>query len=85
MNVNLPIERLILHGVDMVFSQRHLLYAGLQTEIARLLTEGGLASRFSSCGTLPQMASLAIQLNSGQGVTELVRQVASAVFGEDGK
>ena len=81
MNVNLHIERLILHGVDIHSSQRHLLQASVQTELARLLMEGGLASQLASGGALPQVASPAIQLNSGHGPTELGRQIAGAVYG----
>jgi hypothetical protein len=62
-----------------------VLKAAVETELARLLTEGGLAPQLSSGGALPRVASPAIQLNSGHGPTELGRQIACAVYGGIGK
>jgi hypothetical protein len=85
MNVSLHIERLILDGVNIAPGQRHLLHASVQTELARLLNEGGLAAQLTHGGALPQVASPAIQLNSGHGPAELGRQIAGAVYGGIGK
>jgi hypothetical protein len=84
-NINLHIERLILDGVDIHPSQRHLLHASVQTELTRLLTEGGVAPQLTGGGALPQVTSPAIQLTSGHGPTELGRQIAGAVYGGIGK
>jgi hypothetical protein len=85
MNVKLHIERLVLEGLDIAPGQRHLLQAAVETELTRLLAEGGLASPLSGGVALPRVASPAIQLNSGSGPTELGRQIAGALYGGIGK
>jgi hypothetical protein len=80
-NINLHIERLILDGVDIHPSQRHLLHASVQTELTRLLTEGGVAPQLTGGGALPHVASPALQLHSGHGPAEFGRQIAGAGMG----
>jgi hypothetical protein len=52
LNINLHIERLILDDVNLPPGQTHLLQVGLETELTRLLTEGGLAAQLSAGGAL---------------------------------
>ncbi len=85
MNINLHIERLILDGVDIGPNQRHLLHASVQSELCRLLTEGGVAPQLTAGGAQPLVTSPAIQLGSGHGPTELGRQIAGAVYGGIGR
>ena len=85
MNINLHIERLILDDVNLALGQGHLLQASVETELTRLLAEGGLAWQLRGGGALPRIASPAIQLNSGHGTVELGEQIAGAVYGGIGK
>ena len=85
MNVNLHIERLILHGVDLDPAQRQQLQASVQTELTHLLSTGGLATQLTRGGALPSMVSSGLQLTRGNNSVELGRQIAGAVYGGIGK
>lgn len=85
MNINLHIERLILEGVNISPGQRHMLQASVETELARLMTRGGVATRLTGGGTLPRIASPAIKLNGSGSPIELGRQIASSVYSGIGK
>jgi hypothetical protein len=85
MNVNLHIERLILHGFDIDPAQRQRLQASVQTELARLLSAGGLAPQLTHGGAQPSVVSPAMQLTGGNGPAELGQQIAGAVYGGIGK
>jgi len=85
MNVDLHIERLILEGVDLAPGQRPGLQAAVESELTRLLTEGGLAPQLTAGGALPRVTSPAIQLGHGDAPTTLGRQIAGAVYGGIGK
>ncbi|HXI26416.1 MAG TPA: hypothetical protein VNG71_21360 [Pyrinomonadaceae bacterium] len=85
MNIDLHIERLVLDGVDTAPGQRHLLRAAVETELTRLLLEGGLAQRLSGAGALPGVVSPAIQLNADNDAAQLGQQIAGAVYGGLGK
>lgn len=85
MNINLHIDRLILDGVNITPSQRHLLQASVQTELARLFTEGGMSSGLASGGALPHVSASGIQLANGNDPAQLGRQIAQSVYGGIGK
>jgi hypothetical protein len=85
MNINLHIERLVLDGVDTAPGQRHLLQGAVETELARLLIEGGLDHQLTGGAALPRIASPAIQLNGGNDPAQLGRTIAGAVYGGIGK
>lgn len=85
MNIDLHIERLVLDGVDTAPGQQHLLGAAVETELTRLLVEGGLAHRLSGGGALPSVVGPAIQLNAANDPAQLGRQIAGAVYGGLGK
>jgi hypothetical protein len=81
MNVKLHIERLVLEGLDIAPGQRRLLRAAVETELTRLLAEGGLAPQLSSGVALPSLRAGAIQLTNETGATHLGAQIAGAVYG----
>ena len=81
MSVTLHIERLILEGVDVAHGQRHLLTSAVEAELARLLSEGGVAHQLAGGGALPRIAGPAIQLRSGDGPAQLGERIAGAVYG----
>jgi hypothetical protein len=85
MNINLHIERLILDGVNIQPSQRHLLQASVETELARLLADGGVSSSLAAGGALPHVSANGLQLAGGNDPTRLGRQIAQSVYGGIGK
>lgn len=80
MNINVNIERLILEGVSIPVSQRPLLQAAVEAELARLLTADGLASSWEKGGAVPSLSAGVIQLNSDINPTQLGQQIAQSVY-----
>ncbi|MDO9236680.1 MAG: hypothetical protein Q7U28_11715 [Aquabacterium sp.] len=80
MNINLHIERLVLDGVNIAPGQRHLLRASVETELTRLLTDGGLAPGLVQGVALPRLSASAMQL-TGNNPAQLGRQIAQSVYG----
>ena len=86
MNINLHIERLILDGVNIAPGQRHLLQASVETELARLLADGGLSpSLYGGRRPAVDVATNGIQLASGNDPVQLGQQIAQSVYGGIGK
>ncbi len=83
--MNVHIERLVLDVVDLQRSQSHLLQAAFETELARLLTEGGLAPLLSSGGAVARLTTPDIQINRSNGPTDLGKSIAGAVYGGIGR
>lgn len=80
MNINLHIDRLILDGVTIAPNQRHLLQASVETELTRLLTDGGLASGLAQGTALPRLSTSGIQV-TGNNPAQLGQQIAQSVYG----
>jgi hypothetical protein len=85
MNINLHIERLIFDGVNIEPSQHHLLQASVETELARLLTDGGVSPSLAAGSALPQVSASGIQLAGGNDPVQMGRQIAQSVYGGIGK
>ncbi len=84
MKINLHIERLILDGVNIEPGQRHLLQAGVETELARMLAEGGLAPGFTQGVALPKLSTAGIQLPDAANGKPVGQQIAQTVYGSIG-
>ena len=85
MNIKLHIDRLILDGIDVGPAQRPALQAALETELGRLLAEGGIGDGLAGGGTVPSVRADSFKL-SGEGNAErLGRQIARSVYGGIGK
>ncbi len=80
MNINLHIERLVLDGVNILPGQRHLLQASVETELARMLTDGGLSPSLAQGVALPRLSTGGIQL-TGNEPTQLGQKIAQSVYG----
>jgi hypothetical protein len=80
MDINLHIERLVLDGIKLNHYQRRQLQASVQTELARLLIDGGLASSFMQGVAMPKLNANAIQTR-GNDATQLGQQIAQSVYG----
>ena len=72
-----------LHEALRSPGQRHLLQASVETELARLLTEGGVSPNLAAGGALPQVSANGIQLTSDTNTNpyEPGQQIAQAVYG----
>lgn len=75
MNINLHIEELILDGLDIPRSQRELLQATIEQELARLLTTEGLPSGWQSGVSIPP-----IEVTPNSNPTQMGHQIAQAVY-----
>jgi len=85
MNINLHIDQLILDGINVPRSQRHLLQASMQSELTRLLTEGGVPRHLVNGSALRRVPAGNIELSSGSDPVNLGRQIARSVYGGIGK
>ena len=84
LNINLHIDRLILDGIDIASHQHTDLQMVVETEIARLLSEGGLGSGLSAGTTVRELSGGMIQ-PAGSDPTEFGKQIARAVYGGIGE
>jgi hypothetical protein len=81
MNINIHIERLILDGLPIAHSQRPLMQAAVEAELARLLAADGLALNLLAGSVLPSVSGGSIQLASDGNPKTLGQQIAHAVYG----
>ncbi len=79
-NITLHIERLVLDGVSIAFSQRPFVQAAIEAELARLLASNGLAGELQNGGALRNIAGGSIQLSSAGNPHMLGQQIAHAVY-----
>ncbi|WP_242038025.1 hypothetical protein [Tolypothrix sp. FACHB-123] len=75
MNINLHIEQLILEGLDIPRSQRELLQATVEAELARLLSTEGLPTGWQSSVSIPP-----IEVTPSSNTTQMGQQIAQAVY-----
>jgi hypothetical protein len=85
MNINLHIDRLILDGVNVPHSQRHLLQTSVESELTRLFTKGGVPQHLANRGISPQVPAGAIDMSSGNDPVRLGQRIAQSVYGGIGK
>ncbi len=81
MNINLHIERLILEGLPVERRQHALVQSAVESELARLLTEGGLAGQLAAGGAMPSLEAQNLRLAPEGDATRLGQQIAQAVYG----
>jgi hypothetical protein len=80
MKIHVNIERLILDGIDIPAGQRPLLQAAVETELARLLSEGGLHPSLLSGGSMPGLRVNAIEWSGENDLAQLGQQIARSVY-----
>lgn len=84
MDIDISIEQLILHDIPIRREQRHLLQSALQTELARLLVEGGFTTRLADGSLVPYLTGSEISLPPGNAApdpAQLGVQIAQAIYG----
>ena len=79
MNINLHIERLILDGLPIEGVDRRSLRLAMETELARLLTQGGVTRSLQTGTALPSVRADSIQLTAQNSPAQLGRQIAGSV------
>ncbi|GAC1347448.1 MAG: hypothetical protein NVSMB27_12890 [Ktedonobacteraceae bacterium] len=81
MNINVYIERLILDGLPIAHRERPMLQAAVEAELARLLTNDGLAPGLQTGAMVPHIPGGSIQLTADGNPGVLGEQIAQAVYG----
>ena len=79
MNINIHVERLILEGLPISHSQRPLVQAAAEAELAQLLAAEALAPSLMAGGAMPHIPAGSIQLTSDGNPHALGQQIAQAV------
>ncbi len=80
MNIELRIDRLVLEGLPLSAAQGALVQRAVETELARLLSEGRLAERWQKSGALPVVQGGAISLAPGGSPAQMGAQIAQSVY-----
>lgn len=81
MNINLHIEKLVLEGIDLRPAQRQHLQDALETELGRLLAQGGIPGELAAGGALPSLRANGFEMSSGRDPVQLGQQIARSVYG----
>ncbi len=76
MNINLHIEQLILEGVDIPRSQRELLKATVEAELAKLLASETLPTNWQPNVSIPP-----IEVSPTSHPSQMGQQIAQAIYG----
>ena len=79
MKINIQIDRLVLDGFDLSRTQRPLMQAAFETELARLLVRDGLSGELASDVQLPSLQVPTIQVDNTNNPHAFGEQVAQAV------
>jgi hypothetical protein len=80
LHIELHIERLVLDGLTASAHERTLIGAAVETELSRLLNEGGLARELAGGVALPSLGAGNMQLPQGGDPWQLGEQIARAVY-----
>ncbi len=79
MNINLLIDQIILHELDVPRSQRPQIQAALTQELTRLLSEQGLPTEWQSGGTIPKV-SITLTADRSINPTRMGQQIAHSMY-----
>jgi len=80
MNIRLHIEQLVLRGVELTPTQRRQLQASLETELTRLLAQGGLAPAMLHGAMMPDPARRNFHNTGSRDAALLGTQIAQSVY-----
>ncbi len=79
MKIVFHIERLVLDGVDMPASGRHLLQPAIEAELDRLFASDALARTWRSGASVAHVAAPCIVFGTGDNAIQLGQGVASSL------
>lgn len=85
MNVRLHIERLVLDGLPLAQAGAPHVQAAIETELARLIADGGVSADFAGQRVVPSLRGGDVRMTAGGGHGDLGRQIAGALYGGIGK
>lgn len=80
MNVRLHIERLVLEDLPIAGSQRGLVQAAVERELARMIKVDGVGPETMVGGARPAAPTMVIQMAEGATPVQLGHQIAQAVY-----
>lgn len=80
MNINLYIERLVLDGLDLTPEQRPILQAAVETELRRLLANGGVRESLQTGGAFSRVNATDLHVKHEGNPARLGEQIAGAVY-----
>jgi|WetSurMetagenome_2_1015567.scaffolds.fasta_scaffold463103_1 hypothetical protein len=81
MNINLHIERLVLEGLPVEGARAVDVQAAVEAELARLLTENGLAAHLQQGAALPHLSGNVLPVSAEHNPAHLGTQIARSVYG----
>jgi len=81
MNVRLHIDRLVLDGVSLSAGGRPRLQAAIESELARLITAGGLSPELARGIAVPSIRAPQMTYASDAKPAQLGSAIAGAVYG----
>jgi hypothetical protein len=77
--IDVTIERLVLDGIDLSPPEHAHLQAEVESELARLLVDGGTTGLLATGGRVPAVATPTIGVSPSAGGAALGGRVAAAV------
>lgn len=80
MNINLSVERLILHDLPLSATQLGLMRAALEDELGRLILDGGLAPALLAGGALATIPAAPLVVTAGSDAAATGRGIAQTVY-----
>jgi hypothetical protein len=80
MTITIDIEHLILEDISLTAAQQRFLQAALQTELARLIANDGLAEELLGHDTVPLIRADSIEIAGELNPESLGQQIAQAVY-----
>jgi hypothetical protein len=79
-NINIHIDRIVLDGLSISYHQESQFKAAVETELAHLLSAGGLSANLVAGWAVSQAPAGDIQVTNENNPTSLGQQVAQAVY-----
>jgi hypothetical protein len=80
MNINLKIDRLILEGINISPSQRHLLEIAVANELSNLLTINGVPAHLQSGVSLPNLPLGKLEVTNITDTAVMGQQIAQQIY-----
>jgi hypothetical protein len=84
MTIRVHIDRLVLEGMTVQRHEGPAVQKAVETELARLLAEGGLSGDLVSGGAYPDIPAADMNI-SGTSAREIGKGIARAVYGGIGR
>jgi hypothetical protein len=81
MNIEVSIERIVLDGLIVQGRDGDKVRAAVQSELTRLLREGGIAPSLTPAGATARLDAPSIQIPAGVQPVALGHKIAHAIYG----